>query len=117
MTSMNKNLQNSTRRTEASKVAFRETIIDDSDKLKTPIYQSIKDHVLEKIQDGSWLEGAAIPSEQSLTKTFDVSRMTVNRALNEFSNEGVFIRVQGSGTFVVRAQIPSHAATNQKYCR
>jgi GntR family transcriptional regulator, histidine utilization repressor len=67
---------------------------------KTPIYQSIKDHVLGKIQDGSWLEGSAIPPEQSLAKAFDVSRMTVNRALNELSNEGVLYRVQGSGTFV-----------------
>ncbi len=67
---------------------------------KTPIYKSIKEHVLSKIQDGSWLEGTAIPSEQSLTKAFDVSRMTVNRALNELSSEGVLHRVQGSGTFV-----------------
>ncbi len=67
---------------------------------KTPIYQSIKEYVLGKIQDGSWLEGAAIPPEQTLAKDFDVSRMTVNRALTELSNEGVIHRVQGSGTFV-----------------
>lgn len=69
---------------------------------KTPIYQSIKQHVLDKILDGSWLEGASIPSEQSLAKSFDVSRMTVNRALSELSNEGVLNRVQGSGTFVAQ---------------
>ena len=67
---------------------------------KTPIYQSIKDHVLSKIQDDSWLEGSVIPSEESLAKAFDISRMTVNRALKELSNEGVLHRVQGSGTFV-----------------
>ena len=86
---MNKNISKLNQATEAGKV-----------RPKTPIYQTIKDHVLGKIQDGTWLEGAAIPSEQSLTKTFNVSRMTVNRALNELSNEGVLHRVQGSGTFV-----------------
>lgn len=70
------------------------------ERAKTPIYQNIKDYVLNKIKDGIWVEEAAIPSEQSLTKEFDVSRMTVNRALNELSKEGVLYRVQGSGTFV-----------------
>ena len=74
-------------------------------RLKTPIYQSIKDHVLSKIKDSSWLEGSAIPPEESLAKAFDVSRMTVNRALNELSNEGGPHRVQGSGTFVQNENI------------
>ncbi|MDO8769112.1 MAG: histidine utilization repressor [Burkholderiaceae bacterium] len=69
---------------------------------KTPVFQSIKSYVLEKIQNGNWLEGASIPSEQSLAKTFEVSRMTVNRALSELSNEGVLNRIQGSGTFVAQ---------------
>lgn len=97
----NKQTSTSTRSTDASKFALRETTaLTTQTTLKTPIYQSIKNYVLEKIQDGSWVEGSAIPSEQSLTKTFDVSRMTVNRALNELSSEGVLTRVQGSGTFV-----------------
>lgn len=65
-----------------------------------PAYQRIKTYVIENIEQGAWEEGTAIPAEEALAKTFGVSRMTVNRALRELSDEQVVRRVQGSGTFV-----------------
>lgn len=67
-----------------------------------PIFQRIKDHLLEQIQAGLWREGDVIPSEQELAKQFNVSRMTVNRAVRELTTEQVLTRVQGSGTFVAQ---------------
>jgi GntR family transcriptional regulator, histidine utilization repressor len=65
-----------------------------------PPYEQIKRYVLERIADGTWKPGDAIPSETVLVKEFGVARMTVSRALRELTAERVLTRVQGSGTFV-----------------
>ncbi|GGH67495.1 histidine utilization repressor [Comamonas phosphati] len=72
-----------------------------------PAFQRIKDHVLQQIQNGTWQEGDAIPSEAALAKQFGVARMTVNRALRELSDEQTLTRVQGSGTFVAQQKYQS----------
>jgi GntR family transcriptional regulator of arabinose operon len=41
-----------------------------------------------------------IPSENVLGKEFSVSRMTVNKAINNLVNEGFLYRIKGSGTYV-----------------
>jgi len=70
------------------------------DRKSTPAFQRIKDYVLEQIHGGNWNEGDAIPAEHALAETFNVSRMTANRALRELAADQVLIRVQGSGTYV-----------------
>ncbi|MFN3987469.1 MAG: histidine utilization repressor [Rhodocyclaceae bacterium] len=70
-------------------------------------YQRIKQHVLAQIHAGVWREGDAIPGEEALARSFGVSRMTVNRALRELSDEQVLERVQGSGTFVAQQKYQS----------
>lgn len=67
-----------------------------------PAFQRIKNLILESIQTGVWKQGQAIPSELALAKQFGVSRMTVNRAMRELTQEHVLTRVQGSGTFVAQ---------------
>jgi GntR family transcriptional regulator, histidine utilization repressor len=67
-----------------------------------PAFQRIKDHILGKIRSGEWKEGDVIPTEEVLTRTFGVSRMTVNRALRELAADQILVRVQGSGTFVAQ---------------
>lgn len=73
--------------------------------LTLPAFQRIKTFVIEKIDTGVWAEGSAIPGEEALAKTFGVSRMTVNRALRELSDEQRLRRVQGSGTFVAPRKV------------
>ncbi|NCW44999.1 MAG: GntR family transcriptional regulator, partial [Gemmatimonadaceae bacterium] len=67
-----------------------------------PAYQRVKRYVLDRIQRGAWQEGDAIPGEEALAREFGVSRMTVNRALRELSDEQIVERVQGSGTYVAQ---------------
>lgn len=71
---------------------------------KTPAYQQIKQYILDNIHSGEWRTGQVIPTEMRLTEMFGVSRMTVNRALKELSEERVLERRQGSGTFVAQQQ-------------
>ena len=67
-----------------------------------PAFQRIKAHVLAQIHAGVWREGDAIPAEEALARNFGVSRMTVNRAIRELSDEQIVERVRGSGTFVAQ---------------
>jgi len=60
----------------------------------------VKDHIRRRLQDGSWKAGDRIASESELVAALAVSRMTVNRALRELSDEGLLRRVAGVGTFV-----------------
>ncbi|MFX1765627.1 histidine utilization repressor [Paraburkholderia sp. A1RI-2L] len=65
-----------------------------------PPYEQIKRYVIERIADGTWRPGDAIPSETEFVKEFGVARMTVSRALRELTAQRVVTRVQGSGTYV-----------------
>ena len=71
---------------------------------KSPAYQRIKTAILHNIHSGKWQAGEAISTEMALAEEFGVSRMTVNRALKELSEDRVLERRQGSGTFVAQQQ-------------
>lgn len=75
--------------------------------VKVPAYQRIKNYILDKVHKGEWTAGGAIPTEEALAKQFQVSRMTVNRAMRELTDEQVLTRVQGSGTFVTQQKFQS----------
>ncbi|MGL1933201.1 MAG: UTRA domain-containing protein [Desulfotalea sp.] len=65
-------------------------------------FQLIKDHIISKIHSKELLPGMKIESEAELVSAFNVSRMTVNRAIRELSAEGLLTRIQGKGTFVLK---------------
>ena len=65
-----------------------------------PRYRQVKDFIVERILAGDWPSGHRVPSERILTDDFQVSRMTVHRALRELTAEGWLTRAQGAGTFV-----------------
>ncbi len=65
-----------------------------------PLYQQVIDRISALVRDGRWRTGEKIPSENELVLELGVSRMTVNRALQELKNAGMLTRVQGVGTFI-----------------
>ncbi|NEX60931.1 histidine utilization repressor [Noviherbaspirillum galbum] len=79
-----------------------EDIAAQEEPARIPAFLHIKNTLLAQIQSGHWKEGDAIPSEQALAKEFGVSRMTVNRAVKELTDEQILTRVQGSGTYVAQ---------------
>jgi GntR family transcriptional regulator, histidine utilization repressor len=62
-------------------------------------YARVKQYLKEELASGRWPPDALMPSEAELVARFQVSRMTVNRALRELQNDGLIQRVQGVGTF------------------
>jgi GntR family transcriptional regulator, histidine utilization repressor len=67
-----------------------------------PAYEQVKAWIRGHIASGQWRPGDPVPSEAALMQRFGVSRMTVNRAMNELAGEGLVNRVQGSGTRVAQ---------------
>ncbi|MXR35886.1 histidine utilization repressor [Craterilacuibacter sinensis] len=70
-----------------------------------PRFQCIKEHILDGIHRQLYLPGCKIPSELDLARDFAVSRMTVNKALRELSDEGVLLRFAGDGTYVAENKV------------
>ncbi len=71
-------------------------------------YRQVKQFILEQIAAGELRTGARVPSENELTRTLSVSRMTANRALRELAADGVVVRVAGVGTFVAEQRVHAH---------
>ncbi len=72
-----------------------------------PQYRRIKRDIIKRIESGQLAVGDRVPSEQTLVKELGVSRMTVNRALRELTEEGALDRVEGMGRYVAKRHPPS----------
>jgi len=72
-------------------------------------YETVKQHVLASIENGEYDAGDKLPSENELVRALGVSRMTVNRALRELTEEGHITRRAGMGSFVAMRRMRGHA--------
>ncbi|WPO99321.1 histidine utilization repressor [Pseudomonas sp. HR96] len=72
------------------------------------LYQRAKDFVQAQLRAGVWKPGDLIPSENRLVVELGMSRMTINRALRELTEEGHLQRVSGVGTFVAEGRPQSN---------
>ena len=80
-----------------------EKMVYEDEKLsyRTPIYLQLREIIRNRIEEGEYLPGTAIPSENKLAETYGINRLTVRNAVDTLVNEGVLQRVQGKGVFVV----------------
>lgn len=72
-----------------------------------PRYKNIQNYILNGIASGEFPNGTQIPTEHELSNQFNVSRMTVNKAITELSLQKVLIRIAGKGTFVAQQKAQS----------
>lgn len=73
----------------------------------TPRHIHIRETVRRRILNGTYPPGERIPSEPALAQEFGVSRGTVERAIRALVEEGLLVRQQGRGTFVVPSLLES----------
>lgn len=67
----------------------------------TPLYEQLKEAIKEGIREGEYRPGTRMPSEAEMEKLYDVSRITVRRAVKELCDENILAKKQGKGTFVL----------------
>ncbi|OKP70051.1 GntR family transcriptional regulator [Paenibacillus helianthi] len=65
-----------------------------------PLYIQLKKAVQSAIANGTFNPGDKIPTEIELSATYNVSRITVRKAIEELVSEGYLTKRQGKGTFV-----------------
>lgn len=71
----------------------------------TPLYSQVKSILQGLIEEGMFKEGDFLPTERELGRHFQVSRITVRRAIDELAREGYLDSQQGRGTLVAQAKI------------
>ena len=67
---------------------------------KSPLYIQLREVIRNKIEDGEYPVGTAIPSESQLADTYNLNPLSVRSALSALKYEGLLRSVQGKGVFV-----------------
>ncbi len=68
-------------------------------------FRDVKREVFERIRNNKWGPGTQLPGEVELASTFGCSRATVNRAMQELSDDGIIERRRKGGSHVKLAPI------------
>ncbi len=66
----------------------------------TPLYEQIKLILREQITSGEFQPGGQLPTEAELCRQYNVSRITIVKALGDLAHEGLIQRIQGKGSIV-----------------
>lgn len=77
--------------------------------------EQVKDSIREIINQPGSKNGDILPSERELGERFNVSRITVRKALAELESEGLIYRVQGKGAFICFEKIPQNLTLLTSY--
>ena len=63
-------------------------------------YEVIKKEIKQQIEDNILKPNQVIASENEMCRHYDVSRVTVRKAIDELCAEGILYRIKGKGCFV-----------------
>lgn len=65
-----------------------------------PIYRQLQELVVERIMDGSFPEGEAVPSVRQVAADYQINHLTVGKAYQELVDTGLLEKRRGLGMFV-----------------
>jgi len=68
---------------------------------KQPIYKQLRQLVVERIIDGSFHEGEAVPSVRQVATDYQINHLTVAKAYQELVELGLLEKRRGLGMFVI----------------
>lgn len=75
-------------------------------KNEKPLYLQVTEELTAMIRDGKVKVGQMLPTEQELSRQFDISRHTAREALRRIETMGLVERKRGSGTRVTAQHSP-----------
>ncbi|MFC1483600.1 GntR family transcriptional regulator [Candidatus Neomarinimicrobiota bacterium] len=79
----------------------------------TPLYRQIIDDIYGQILAGKLQPGDKIASQSELAKKYDVSLITIKKAIAGLVNRGLIYSRVGKGTFVAHPPMPSEKDSHQ----
>ncbi|MDD5644619.1 MAG: GntR family transcriptional regulator [bacterium] len=81
-----------------------------------PLYQQVRKAIEDRVKSGKLKPGDIIESEKALCKIYNVSQITIRKAISDLVNMGVLYRVPGKGTFLSslseKSRVPFLLKTN-----
>lgn len=80
---------------------------------RQPIYLQLADHLAARLLDGDPPEGGAMPSVRALASQHLLNPLTVSRALQALSDNGLFETRRGLGVYV-RPGARDHLKTTER---
>ena len=80
-----------------------------------PKYYIIKNDIIKKINNNELAPHQPLPSERELIDSYNVSRITVRRAIDELVKEGYVYKVSGKGSFVNKSTSKQNLNTVHSY--
>ena len=78
---------------------------------KIPLYQQIKNYLLNLIKENADIPNLKLPSENQLAIKFNASRMAAKNAMAALEQEGIIYRIQGKGTFAKQPSLFTETLT------
>lgn len=78
---------------------------------KSPLYLQLRELLRNKIENGEYPPGTAIPSVGRLAETYGIHRLSVRSAVSALVGEGLLKAVQGKGIFVVGEKLEQDLET------
>lgn len=82
---------------------------------KQPIYRQLKDLVVERIMDGSFAEGDAVPSVRQVATDYQINHLTVGKAYQELVELDLLEKRRGLGMFVTEGARKSLTHNEQQH--
>lgn len=76
-----------------------------SNSSEKPLYQQIKEQIIDAILKGELKEGDSLPSIRNFANDIKVSVLTIRRVYDELEQEGFTTSQVGIGTFVLTGNI------------
>ena len=64
------------------------------------LYASLEKFIVEQINTGNYPPGSSLPTEKWYCDTFNLSRVTVRKAINDLVDEGIILREKGKSPIV-----------------
>ena len=63
-----------------------------------PLYLQVKADIKNRILSKQYMPGDKLPTENELSDQYNVSKITIRKAIQNLSDEGYVNKVQGKGT-------------------
>ncbi|MEU4622499.1 GntR family transcriptional regulator [Actinoplanes sp. NPDC023801] len=72
--------------------------------MRVPAYRRIAADLADKIREGTYRPGDALPAQRDLSARYGVTLMTLRQALQQLRDEGLIVQQAGRGTFIAPVQ-------------
>ncbi|PRX32478.1 GntR family transcriptional regulator [Orenia metallireducens] len=76
-----------------------------------PLYYQLENIIRRRIEIGEYKPGERIPSLNQLNEEFNLSKVTISKAVANLIEEGILYRERGQGTFVSEEKVKDFSET------